>query len=127
MRTIQKDLYRESIRQIDFGCHIPNFIQNPEMKALKTMYLKHNMDQLKVIKKNKDLDSSLYTNERGYVFLAPVESPLDRQIILSGGRIFEYNVDHQQKRHSKENSIDAIEINNSFINSKRSFDASSKN
>lgn len=78
MRTIQKDLYREQIRQIDFGCHIPNFIQNPEMKALKTMYMKHNMDQLKVIKKNKNSDKSIYTNDRGYVFLAPVDPPLDR-------------------------------------------------
>ena len=45
------------------------------------MYMKHNMDQLKVIKKSKDLNSPLYTNDRGYVFLAPVDPPLDRQII----------------------------------------------
>lgn len=39
------------------------------------------MEQLKVIKKSKDLDSPLYTNERGYIFVAPIDPPLDRQII----------------------------------------------
>ncbi len=64
MRTIQKNLYRESIRQIDFGCHIPNFIQNPEMKALKTMYMKHNMDYVKLLKRIKT-QISLYTLMKG--------------------------------------------------------------
>ena len=40
--------------------------------------MKNNMDQLKVIKKGKDLNVANYKNDRGYVFYAPDEPSLDR-------------------------------------------------
>ena len=52
------------------------------------------MDQLKVIKKSKELDIATYKNDRGYVFYSPTDAPLDKQIVESGGRVFEYNVNH---------------------------------
>ena len=45
---------------------------------MKSHFLKNNMAQLKVIKKNKDLDPNTYTNSRGYIFYAPTDPPLDR-------------------------------------------------
>lgn len=52
------------------------------------------MKQLKVIKKQEDLNPAVYTNDKGYIFYAPSDPPLDRQIIESGGRVFDYNVPH---------------------------------
>lgn len=51
------------------------------------------MEQLKVIKKNKDLDTDTYRNDRGYIFYTPAEIALDRQILESGGRVFDYSVE----------------------------------
>lgn len=53
------------------------------------------MEQLKVIKKSKQLDPNIYTNDKGYIFYAPTDPPLDKQIIDSGGRVFSYNVENQ--------------------------------
>lgn len=66
----------------------------PGKELLKSFYLRANMKQLKVIKKQEDLNPAVYTNDKGYIFYAPSDPPLDRQIIESGGRVFDYNVPH---------------------------------
>jgi hypothetical protein len=51
---------------------------------------------MKVIKKCKELQPGKYTNDRGYIFYCPTtDAPLDKRIMESGGRVFEYNVQHQ--------------------------------
>mmetsp|Transcript_23976 Transcript_23976/g.36782 ORF Transcript_23976/g.36782 Transcript_23976/m.36782 type:complete len:275 (-) Transcript_23976:420-1244(-) len=73
------------------------------------------MDQLKVIKKAKLLDPYKYRNDRGYIFYAPTDPPLDRQILDRGGRVFDYNVEHQQKKlnglSSQEDIIPNMDMN----------------
>jgi hypothetical protein len=76
------------------------------------------MAQLKVIKKNKDLDPNTYTNSRGYIFYAPTDPPLDRQIVESGGRVFNYDVEHQQKRLDgiSQDTIPSLDMKQSILN-----------
>jgi hypothetical protein len=50
---------------------------------------------MKVIKKSKDIDNGKYTNDRGYIFYCPTtDAPLDKRIVESGGRVFQYNIEH---------------------------------
>ena len=75
---------------------MPEYLEGdaPGKEILKAFYLKNNMEQLRVIKKQKDLDPKTYTNDKAYIFYAPSDPPLDRQIIESGARVFDYNVPH---------------------------------
>ncbi len=69
---------------------------------------------MKVIKKCKELQPGKYTNDRGYIFYCPTtDAPLDKRIMESGGRVFEYNVQHQQKAINQEGSLDSPRSNGS--------------
>jgi len=95
-RQRHHDRYDVVAREPDYslrGAFVPPILQAPEKKLLRSVYLKHNMEQLKVIKKNKDLDTDTYRNDRGYIFYTPAEIALDRQILESGGRVFDYSVE----------------------------------
>lgn len=67
--------------------------------------MKNNMDQMKAIKKSKAYDPYNYRNDTGYIFYSPIDPPLERKIIESGGRVFEYNIELQQKKMSRDGSI----------------------
>lgn len=87
-RNKQHELYRSTARVAEYGCHVPDFLEGENREVLKSHYLKANMAQLKVIKKQEHLDPNTYRNDRGYVFYSPTDPPLDRHIIETGGRVF---------------------------------------
>jgi len=99
-RNSQQVLF-DRIREVEFGCRVPSHLHVPKHKLIKSIYLKNNMQQLKVFTKKKE-DIEKYRNDRGYIFYTPHDTPIDRQIVDSGGRVFDYKVEHQQKQHSKE-------------------------
>ena len=109
-------MYYEIDRQTEFGCWVPEYLQKPKYELLRSHYLKANMEQLKVIKKAKVLDPYTYSNDRGYIFYSPTDPPLDKQIIESGSRVFDYNVDHQQKKLPEMSDVPNLDMTQDELN-----------
>lgn len=99
-RTHHQADYRNTARIAEYGCFVPAYLQDKKYGLVKTVYLKNNMEQLKVVKKQRDLDPKTYRNDRGYVFYSPREPPLDRQIVDANASVFKYDVELQQKSRS---------------------------
>lgn len=95
-RNHQQKTFKETARDVEFNVQVPHYLHGSKYSYQKSIYLKNNMDQMKVIKKCKELQPGKYTNDRGYIFYCPTtDAPLDKRIMESGGRVFEYNVQHQ--------------------------------
>ena len=79
-RNKQHEIYRQTTGVADHGVHVPHQLEGtgPGKELLKSYYLRANMQQLKVIKKQENLDPASYTNDKGYIFYAPSDPPLDR-------------------------------------------------